>query len=417
MQKDNVRNKNGYLCYLDDIDEGVEGLINDYWLTEESDEEAFFYSVDNVAKKYSVSGAKLRAIINNLCEYYFFTSKVSCGCCDGAVSVSSRKRYKEALSGASLTCASCLEEKRLAYEKECNEQLLNYLEFSLEEKVYDYADLSYLDKVFLLSILSESFAGEGPLSFGAEGLSWSGFKSVDSEALSSLISKKAIKVVVPMGEEARMAYGRLRLGSSYRNAVEIFGKVKGIPQPGFYFNLPCGFDDVNDFLLTVNDDVVKGDIDIDDIKAIKCLVNDIRVEKLYLLIKYVGSEYRLNIKENIKLDALLRYVAETYPLDKIYYTMTRMSKDVIEYMHKEQVNRFACEHLFTSFFENYLSKVKAYGWELKIKKALPQELESSNLEAMITAIFLSGCLNWNELSATDVAERWVSGLNIVDLSS
>ena len=146
-------------------------------------------------------------------------------------------------------------------------------------------------------------------------------------------------------------------------------------------------------------------------------MNDIRVEKLYLLIKYVGSEYRLNIKENIKLDALLRYVAETYPLDKIYYTMTRMSKDVIEYMHKEQVNRFACEHLFTSFFENYLSKVKAYGWELKIKKALPQELESSNLEAMITAIFLSGCLNWNELSATDVAERWVSGLNIVDLSS
>jgi hypothetical protein len=86
-------------------------------------------------------------------------------------------------------------------------------------------------------------------------------------------------------------------------------------------------------------------------------------------------------------------------------------------MHKGQVNKFACEHLFTSFLENYLSKVKAKNWELKYKKPLPRELESSNLEATVTAIFLSGCLNWNELSTAEITQRWLSGLNVIDTVS
>ena len=417
MQKLASGSENGFLCYLRNLDKDTEGLVNDYWLTLSDDSENFFYSVDGVAGKYGISPAKVKRIVTNSCEFYFLTSEKSCCCCDGPVSVSGRKLYKEALEGAGLTCVECLENKKMTLEESCNEQLLSYLASSSKVEVYEYSDLNYLDKVFLLVLLSESYSGDGPLFFGAEGVSWSGFKSIDSEFFSSLVSKKAIKIVGSMGEKASLAYGRLKKERGYKNSVEIFGKAKEVPQPGFYFNLPKKFCSVNDFSLAVNDDVVKGNVSVDDIKNVKCLVNDVMVEKLYVLVKNVSLEYRISIKENIRLDAVLRYAAEMYPLDKIYYTMSVMSKNVIEYMHKGQVNKFACEHLFTSFLENYLSKVKAKNWELKYKKPLPRELESSNLEATVTAIFLSGCLNWNELSTAEITQRWLSGLNVIDAVS
>jgi len=330
---------------------------------------------------------------------------------------SNRKKYKEALKGKNRICKKCLQEQRVKFDEACEKKLVEYLESSLSVESYEYSHLNYLDKVFLLAILTMNYADDGPLKFGPGGFGWTGSNYMDADALSHLVVRKAIKRIGPMGDEAVKAYTRLKDGISGKKSLISSAELRDIPQPGLYINIPGDISNVSDFLQAVSDDVVEGSITIDDVKGIRRLVHDVRVDKLYDLTEYLETTYKLKIKQNIKLNAVLRYIAETYPLDKAYYTMTRMVKDVIEYMHVENVNRFSVEHLFTSFLESYLSTVKARGWELKFSKSLPQGITSSNLEAMITAIFLDGALSWDELSATEVVERWVAKLDVTDADS
>lgn len=417
MKKHNEENGVGFICYFGNLSAEEIDVINDYWLVTESGGVSgdFAYSVASVSERHGLREGEVRTIIKNGSGFYALGVAGLCDSCGDVVLVSSRMKYKEAFKGKRATCKKCLEEHRVKFEEECENKLVEYLESSSSVEAYEYSDLKYLDKVFLLAILTMNYAGDGPLDLGSGGFGWSGFKSIDAEALNSLVARKAVRRVEPMGSEAVMAYSRLQGGRSDKKSLIVSERLKDIPQPGFYINFSDDFSNINEFMRAVNDDVVEGCITIDDIESIRRLVNDVRVEKLYALVGYLGLNYRLKINHNIKLDAVLRHIAVTYPLDKAYYTMIRMVKDVIEYMHVEHVNSFATEHLFTRFLENYLSKVKTRGWQLKIAKSLPQEITSSNLEAMVTAIFLEGALSWDELSATEVAERWVSKLHVAEL--
>lgn len=407
-------NKSGFICYFGDLSTKEVDVINDYWLmTEDSGVNGdFAYSVARVSKKHGLREGDVRVIIKNGSGFCAIGDARLCSSCGDVVLLASRMKYKDALKGKRGTCKKCLQEHRVRFEEECEKKLVEYLESSSVVEGYEYSDLQYLDKVFLLAILTMNYADDGPLDLRSGGFGWSGFKSIDAEALNSLIARKAIRRVEPMGSEAMMAYARLQGGVSEKKLLILNSESKHSLQPGFYINFPDDFSNISDFIRAINDDVVEGSITVDDIKGIRCLVNDMRVEKLYALVEYLGLKYRLKINHNIKLDAVLRHIAVTYPLDKAYYTMIRMVKDVIEYMHVEYVNSYASEYLFTRFLESYLSKVKTNGWELKISRSLPQELTSSNFEAMVTAIFLEGALSWDELSATEVAERWVSKLHV-----
>ena len=409
-------NEAGFICYFGDLSSEEVEVINDYWLVTDDGgvNGGFAYSVSRVSERHGLREGDVRVIIKKGSGFCAPGGVGLCGSCGDVVLLSSRMKYKEALKGKRGTCKNCLQEQREKFDEECEKKLVEYLESSLSVEGYEYSDLKYLDKVFLLAILTMNYDGDGPLKLGAGGFGWSGFKSIDAEALNSLVARKAVRRVERMGDEAVMAYVRLRGGSAEKKSLLSNAGLRDIPQPGFYINLPVGLYNINDFMQAVNDDVVEGCITIDDIEDIRRLVNDVRVEKLYAVVGYLGMSYRLKINHNIKLDAVLRHIAVTYPLDKSYYTMTRMVKDVIEYMHVEYVNSFAAEHLFTKFLESYLSKVKTRGWELKIARSLPQEITSSNLEAMVTAIFLEGALSWDELSATEVAERWVSKLHVAE---
>lgn len=415
----NKNNEVGFICYLENLTPEEVEVISDYWLMTDSDGESggFVYSVSRVSEMHGLREGSIGNIIKKGSEFCAPGGVGLCSYCENLVLFSNRMKYKEALKGKKGICKKCLQEQRVKFEEECDKKLIEYLESSVSVEGYEYSHLKYLDKVFLLAILTMNYAGDGPLKFGSGGLDWTGLKSIDAEALNSLLARKALKRVEPMGDEAVKAYTRLKGGAAGKKSLVTSVGLRDIPQPGLYINFPNDLFNIIDFIQAVNDDVVEGSITIDDIKSIRRLVHDVRVETLYAVIGYLGMTYKLKINHNIKLDAVLRHIAVTYPLDKAYYTMTRMVKDVIEYMHVEDVNRYAVEHLFTRFLESYLSTVKTKGWELKFSKSLPQEISSSNLEAMVTAIFLDGALSWDELSATEVVERWVSKLDVVDAGS
>ncbi|MGE4535406.1 MAG: hypothetical protein AB7E20_17130, partial [Halomonas sp.] len=314
MKKDN---EVGFICYFGDLSSEEVEVINDYWLVTDDGgvNGGFAYSVSRVSERHGLREGDVRVIIKKGSGFCSPGGVGLCGSCGDVVLLSSRMKYKEALKGKRGTCKNCLQEHRERFDEECEKKLVEYFESSLSVEGYEYSDLKYLDKVFLLAILTMNYDGDGPLNLGADGFSWSGFKSIDAEALNSLVTRKAVRRVEPMGDEAVMAYARLRGGSAEKQSLLSNAGLRDIPQPGFYINLPDDLYNINDFMQAVNDDVVKGYITIDDIEGIRRLVNNIRVEKLYAVVGYLGMSYRLKINHNIKLDAVLRHIAVTYPLD------------------------------------------------------------------------------------------------------
>ena len=120
-----------------------------------------------------------------------------------------------------------------------------------------------------------------------------------------------------------------------------------------------------------------------DIDEMLFAIESVRVNNLYGVVDWLKREHRIEVKENIKLDALLKNLSGRYPIAKCVYVMSYNAKSVAAFIHSKEPSSLTLPHLFTRFTERYLERGDEDNLEVKFFRSVPDNVEPTVLEVLI----------------------------------
>lgn len=406
------------ICYLKSLSASEIDSINKYWETDPDSNNGFAYTLKEIDAKKDVDCGAVSGLVYKSCALVPHSNVFYCGECQKATPVRNRAQFKNQIKLPSHECEECRERKLSALKEECANLITNYLSSRLNQKDY-FQELSYLDCIILLAILSNDYQENKPVFSAEKALNLTGSEHLDATALSRFIEIGALIDLQELPENIVFAEQKLyecsnnqalrRRRGGYepcRNALTI--------EKGLYFSLPPQFENYFDFYVAINQRVINKDITTKEGDELKRLVISMRVENLYRLIDHISCEFNLEIKKSNPLSALLHHLSEHYPITKCYFTFYHFAKEVLVYSHKNNTNYYVQGHLFTKFVSRYIENLEENEWELRLSRKLPESIYTSSVEALVSLIFIDGHFNWNSLTANEVIERWLSNTPVLE---
>ncbi|QSB02992.1 hypothetical protein JWZ98_08695 [Methylomonas sp. EFPC1] len=403
------------ICYLKPLSEDEIISINKYWTLKDSSKDEFEYTLKQIdskreRKSRNVSNLVLKSLclVNNQSFY--------CKDCKQAKPVKSRKEFSERLRVDSFVCRECKEKQLISLREKSAKVLANFLDDLLNKSDY-FSQLTYIDKLVLLTLLFDDYQEKKPVITSNARINITGSENVDMPVLSRLVGLGALVKITDLPKAVALAQAKL-----YESSVTLDYKQNRyryraqhnqlVIEKGIYFSLPLGFNNSAEFIERIYNDIINGGISVQKITELKRMVIDMQVENFNRLIDHVSGEFNLEISNSVPLSALLNHLSEKYPITKCYYTFSHQARRVIVYMHQNEPASYAISHLFTKFVGSYIQMLEENGWELKYIRILPVAVSTSNLEALVSHNFIDSHFNWHSLSATEVIERWLSKITI-----
>lgn len=408
------------LCYLEPISEEEINSVQKYWALNDASKDDFKYTLKQIDSLRASECRPVSSLIKKV-SCLALDPAFFCKECNRGSPVNNRTQFVARQKLNVFRCKECEEKKLIALREKSLFVIQDFLKSKLIRNDC-FHKLSYMHKIIMIALFSGEYQENKPIITRDDAIALTGSETVSLQVLSSLVSLGVLVDIADIPEEVRHAeaiiYGQPRINVYKNNRYG--NRVPQNPfaiKSGFYFSLPIGFVDSLEFLNRIYDDVVNGRVTVEEVSEIKRLVIDVRVENFYRLVDQISSEFNLDIANSAPLGALLYHLSKKYPITNCYAAFCYCAKEVVLYMHKKNPDMYSRNHLFTKFVSNYIQDVERKGWELKYSRKLPESVYTSNLEAVVSRIFIEGHFNWHGLSADEIVNRWISKITVRDCHS
>lgn len=409
-----------YACYLNPVTPAELDIISKYWELDEDSYYPYRYRIREIGKenrKVKQSGISEFVVSNS-----FITSnskKFSCPSCFSKKNAKNRTQLLELtrLKVPSL-CEVCnnQEVNKIAVEKI---ERLRSLTASLPLPVFEessFQKLSYLNKLALISMLVEvNSLNKASLRFTKDELMLSGSDDSDESILRELFDKDAIHII---DEHETMQSHFLYDARTYfkKNLILIntdillqFNKLdEEIPKPGLYFPVPTCFDGFEEYRAYLFEAVSCASLTESDVQAIRQVVISNRLNCAYQLLSEVLKTNKIPVDDGIRLDSLLVALVREYPLKIAYNILNYQARLVAATLYSNPKTPYYVQgKLLPKFVADYMERQRAKGLET-YSRNLPNYMIGSKIEHFSSYYILGELVDWTELSADQVIEKWLN---------
>ena len=407
-----------YICYEQEVNEREIIIINEYWSLASSEIPSFTYSVKEHNELYKI----YKSDVGNLANLIKKKSSVSCchpsficDSCKSKMTTSSRHVCLSRLKQTSYTCDRC---EMIAVEKIKKESLdiINAYKNKILQSDYSFSSLTYVEKLCLFILLTEYHsADKQPLRINPESLHLTGCDEVDIKYIRSLKSKGVLAIVDSVPDEVIQAnnqlnYNRYRVTSFWAPAEVKRGDSEF--SPGIYLRYTNEFESSAELQQKLYSEICSRKFKESDIEELRILINDIRLNNFYNIITWVSEEFRIHIESSLKLEGLLNHCAKNHSLLAICYCMYSNAEKVAAKLHSRDTPIYIANKLFTKLFDDYLTMASDRGWSLTYTKRLPDTVETSPLESLVSSHFCGNNFNWFLLNTNEIFDYWISGADL-----
>lgn len=404
------------ICYPVDVKEIEVSAINDYWEMAPEKKTGYFYTVEEVNKKYQPMGARsISFLIKNTFLFVhnrFFFCEV-CGC---KSPVNNRMQLKgRILSVEGVICDDC-RNRRLIEEFEASKKILADYKSSVFEARHYLDDLGFIETLAFLTISYGKKECE-IVANSVDDLEITGLAGVDQDILMSLIKKKALVNISEVSEDVRKADHILHnqdfFPKSLNSRSGVMPRYNAL-RPGVYLRpMNLGGGQVESIGSVVERKLNSIEVSSKEVMVVHDVIKGIQVDKLYRLIAYLAKDLRLPVRQSKVLATIVEHVATKYPPVNLFYTFRYIANGAIVEIHKGNYVPYIADKIFAKKLSSYIAFVEEKNLILDKALSIPIQFHISPFENVFSGFYLMHHLNWNKLSVSDVLAQW---LDVVPLS-
>lgn len=421
VEKMATSKKRGYVCFEQAVSEDECKALTLYWEID-FDEMGFKHKVNDLKKQFAPSIGNIASLARSKTSYSCDLPNFQCVDCGNSKSIKIRSNFKEQANQYGYTCSSCLEKRETGVLTKFALVVEKYTS-DLYSSSFDYTTLSYLEKVLLFLLLSEYHKKDGePLYCDAKQFSLTGCRQTDLEYISVFVQKDALLIVDEVSSEVKELKDEFRRiremkfrfhesSSSYGMRVSYRSEQMDSYASGMYLRF-SDYKTASELKTKLYADICKRELTQSDYSDFKFLVERTRTSTILDIAEDYADEFNLSLEHSIKLDNVLRYLAKNYKLPVVSYFLFRRAEYLAAELHKNPAPKYIENKLYAKQIDDYLTICKSKDWEISYTKRLPFELNTSLFESFICSHFFDNCLNWFELTTSEVLEQWSSGDNL-----
>ncbi|WMS94321.1 hypothetical protein RB215_13835 [Pseudoalteromonas sp. HL-AS2] len=404
-----------YICYEQEVSEREVIIINEYWSLASSEIPSFTYSIkkhDELYKSYKNDVGNLTSLIKKKSSVSCCHPSFICDSCKSKVTTSSRHECLSRLKLASYTCERCLMTAAEKVKKKSFD-IINAYKNKILQSDYQLTSLTYVEKLCLFILLTEyQSADRQPLRIIPEALHLSGCREIDIKYIRSLESKGVLAIVESVPTEVAQANNQLKYNRSSFLAPADVKRGNGEFGMGVYLRYTNEFESPIELQQRLYSEICSRKFKESDIEDLRILINDIRLNNFYKIIAWVSEEFRVPIESSLKLEGLLNHCAKNYSPFVVCYYMYSNAEKVAAQLYRRNTQIYIANKLFTKLFDNYLTMAAEKGWTLKYTKKLPDTIETSPLESLVSSHFCGNNFNWLLLNTNEIFDYWISGADL-----
>ena len=391
----------GYVCYEGkEITDDGQKMAEKYW---EFDREtrSFVYSIKALASEFNVGQYEIPVLIKH---HYKFASNMPqhiCDMCGLRQIFSSKTQFLSLLDAEGHRCEQC---KISFAEKLERRHLDQWRQFEARhlKGSYHVGYFSLVEKIFLFSFWKNINIIPHNYWFSVNEMNTvTGNVDFDLDIMYGLVEKGIIYHVIDFTGDIDLCS---MLGIDSVSGINNVFVLKSSDKYGDHDVLMSG----------LYDSIVACKASYDDLVEIQHTVESVRLSDIYKLVDYVAEGYKISVPKNAKLEGLLRFMGKKYTLMQCAYLLYKEARDVAAFLYsKPDINWYCRANLFSKFLERFLSTIEIKEYDVYSYDTLPQIVESSKFECMVSDMYFDE-LNWNSMSTKTITEKWISSLTVTD---
>ncbi|MDD2307909.1 MAG: hypothetical protein PHP53_24615 [Prolixibacteraceae bacterium] len=420
--------KNYKIVVNSELENFIPNLFNDYWDFLDFSNLKYRYTSSAIQEKYGLTASVYYKAVRSS-GYLEFKELMDCGKCYANIKVYNRNEVFHLIkkrSHSELFCKTCYSIK---FNDSCKMLVNKFseslpLELIVENKSNEYS-LSYLEKIFLYNLITQSDSPEGEY---IEEHVWENFLALEAIGLEDIV-----KSIFDKGYVYNKKYDDCLLEQQvyikklyYRNAEEYsdedtFKNLKLIANLDlssyFCLNIPELYSNVSSWAHALYTEIANAKLTIFDCKEIEAYLKTKRLMEVYELLDYTCSYWNVPIVKDNALEFELLRMIINYDLNCCFAIIYYQAKETGAFLNKmgsEVTNqqRFTKNHLLRMRVSSYMDYLERKNEKPKHPRPLPLDWVTSEIELFVSMNIIKGYQKWEKYTPEEITSEWLAALDI-----
>lgn len=404
------------------------GLLHDYWQFDSSKATGYRYNIAELLRKYNIKYShRLEKIVKANGHLLLFDVKRACNSCVDNIEVKSRKDF---FVVAGNTYINNLDKKSVGFCLDCyitsiKDEIQDSFNILIQEisfvevsaRFVDDNDLSYLERIFLISLM----AYEGVMENSTFAIAWNNFyehEARGAEAIvQGLISKGFLKISSNAQQvedeifkiRTNLKYEHEVLGEEY--TLECLHKLEHLKLPEPALCIPSGYLSLRSFFLSLLGKVKDARLSLNDINEVTNYVVNKRISELDSLYLFICNEKRIPVSNTAKKILVLKKISENLNLREsmnlISYSARLMQADLYHSLRHNIAPHNA--NIFINKLESRIDRIINYPDQVTVySQSLPSNWYVTQTETIISLEVLDISDSWEILTTKQILDIWLN---------
>lgn len=369
------------LIFLPNVTDLEKEICQKYW---ELDKESnFVHTAKDLCQEYQINNTQLSKTLERCCLVHSDT--IQCPKCLSPYVFKNRTDFKNTKNTSSITCHQCIQEeiqKRHQEQHHLELKRYQYLCDSADNflsKELNYDDLTFLDKLYLLSLIKMCI-------------------SEDLSYLDSVVSRLNQKLTPSQDFNAELLkhlyHNNLIQISSDSPKESINWKENQVDGFSFYLErvrwIIAKFNGLrtNEFIEKLEKDIKNSINDIKNYQALYDIFKRSALEECLSYLTYKINEYNLNFSAGEKTRYVFNKILKDYSVSQVYYFIDKGCRDAVANYSKGTYSKKHASNTIIGSIERLAERATLENWQIKSWNRI-KELPQSYLSIVVFDLILN----------------------------
>ncbi len=419
--------KNYKIVINSDLEDFIPNLFNDYWSFLDFNNLKYRYTSSSIQEKYGLAASVYYKAVRSS-GYLEFKELMDCGKCYANIKIYNRNEIFQLIkkrSHSELFCKKCFSAEfnnicKLLV-KEFSDQLP--LEVSAEKSM-PLQDLSYLEKIFLYTLLTQASCENEVY---IDEYVWNNFQALEAvgmeELIESIFNKKYIYIrkydckLLETQEKIREINRRYSnyLDSDIGKDIDCILDVD--LSANLFINIPSEYNDLASWVRSLYHQITSSALSLTDCKEIEHFVKTKRLMEVYDLLDSVCQKNVIPVNKDNALELELLRMTSNYGLNYCYSILSYQASKTASVLHVMSSSctpnyNFIKVHIYRKKISSFLDHLESKDENPKYPKALPVEWSTSEIELFVSMHIIKNYQKWEKFTPNEIIESWLSVLEV-----
>lgn len=419
--------KNYKIVINSELEDFIPNLFNDYWDFLDFSNLKYRYTSSAIQEKYGLTASVYYKAVRSS-GYLEFKELMDCGKCYANIKVYNRNEVFHLIkkrSHSELFCKDCysikFNDSCKLLVKEFSDQLP--LEVSAEKSM-PLQDLSYLEKIFLYTLLTQASCENEVY---IDEYVWNNFQALEAvgmeELIESIFNKKYIYIkkydckLLEIQETIREVNRRYSnfLYSDIGKDIDCILDVD--LSTNLFINIPSEYNDLASWVRSLYHQITSSALSLTDCKEIEHFVKTKRLMEVYDLLDSVCQKNVIPVNKDNALELELLRMTSNYGLNYCYSILSYQASKTASVLHVMSSSctpnyNFIKAHIYRKKISSFLDHLESKDENPKYPKALPVEWSTSEIELFVSMHIIKNYQKWEKFTPNEIIESWLSVLEV-----